>query len=74
MRGRAVTNGRDSYIQLKLEFDGPRAFIIWDSILIGQCQLKARLEIDPKLLKPGKQTGCDYLYDGQLVLPNPEHN
>jgi hypothetical protein len=36
--------------------------------------LKARLEIDPKLLRADSGRGCDYIYRGELVLPNPEHN
>ena len=31
-------------------------------------------EIDPKLLRADSGRGCDYVYRGELVLPNPEHN
>jgi hypothetical protein len=32
------------------------------------------MEIDPQLLHADSGRGCDYIYRGELVLPNPEHN
>jgi hypothetical protein len=74
VRGQAGGKDNAEFIDLDLEFEGQRAFVIWDSISLGQYQLKARVEIDPKLLRtePGRQ--CDFVYDGELVLPKPEHN
>ncbi len=74
MRGSAVENGRNTDIEVDLEFDGARAFVIWDSITIGDLELKARVEIDPQLLRPLVQSDCDYLYCGELILPRPENN
>ena len=74
LRGRAVAKGKMEFIDLDLEFDGKRAFVIWDSISVGDFLLKARVEIDPQLLRADSGRGCDYIYRGELVLPNPEHN
>ena len=74
MRGLAVKNGRTSFVNMDLEFEGQRAFVIWDSVTLGSYLLKARLEIDPKLLLKDTGREWDYLYRGKLVLPRPEHN
>jgi len=74
VRGQAVAKGKLKLIDLDLEFDGKRAFVVWDSITLGNFLLKARLEIDPQLLHADPARSCDYVYRGELVLPNPEHN
>ena len=74
LRGRAVAKGKMESIDLDLEFDGKRAFVVWDSINVGNFLLKARVEIDPQLLHADSGRDCDYIYRGELVLPNPEHN
>jgi hypothetical protein len=74
VRGRAVAKGKLEFIDLDLEFDGKRAFVIWDSISVGDYLLKARVEIDPQLLHADSGRGCDYVYRGELVLPNPANN
>lgn len=74
MRGRAVAKGKMELIDLDLEFDGKRAFVIWESVQVRGFLLKARLEIDPTLLRADSGRGCDYIYRGELVLPNPELN
>ena len=74
VRGRAVAKGKMKFIDLDLEFDGERAFVIWDSITLGNFLLKARVEIDPLLLHEDSGRGWDYVYRGELVLPNPENN
>jgi len=74
MRGRAVAKGKMEFIDLDLEFEGKRAFVIWESVQVRGFLLKARLEIDPKLLRADSSRGCDYVYRGELVLPNPELN
>lgn len=74
LRGRAVAKGKLEAINLDLEFDGKRAFVVWDSITLGNYLLKARVEIDPSLLREDSGRGCDYVYRGELVLPNPENN
>jgi hypothetical protein len=74
MRGQTVQNGKNSYVDLHLEFEGKRAFVIWDTIPVGSYQLKARLELDPRHLKATNDKGWDFFYEGELVLPRPEHN
>jgi hypothetical protein len=74
LRGRTIAAGKTAVINLELEFDGKRAFVVWDSMNLGNFLLKARIEIDPELLQ--KEPGCDwdFLYRGELVLPRPELN
>lgn len=74
LRGRTVAKGKSEFIKLDLEFDGKRAFVIWDSISLGNYRLKARMEIDPRLLRAESGLECDYVYRGELVLPCPENN
>jgi hypothetical protein len=74
MRGRAVAKGKLKFIDLDLEFDGKRAFVVWDSISLGDFLVKARVEIDPRLLRADSGGGWDYVYRGELVLPQPEYN
>jgi len=74
MRGLAVKNGKTSFVNMDLEFEGQRAYVIWDSVTLGSYLLKARVEIDPKLLLKDTGREWDYLYRGTLVLPRPENN
>jgi len=74
LRSRTSNQGKPAFIDLDLEFDGKRAFVIWDSITLGNFLLKARVEIDPRLLQKGKGRDYDFVYRGELVLPQPEHN
>lgn len=69
-----MAHGKTAFIDLDLEFEGKRAFVIWDSITIGSYLLKARVEIDPELLTEASERGCDYVYCGEVVLPRPEFN
>ena len=74
MRSLTVANGKNTLVDLHLEFDGKRAFAIWESIPVGNFELKARVEIDPTLLhKVGGDT-CDFFYRGELSLPRPQDN
>ena len=66
--------GEINSIDMDLEFEGERAFVIWDSITIGGFMLKARVEIDPLLLQKDAGRGFDFYYRGELVLPRPENN
>ena len=74
MRSRAIDNGKNSFIDLRLEFEGPRAFAIWDTIALGPYQLTARLEINPRLLQKSRHQEVDFYYQGELVLPRPQDN
>lgn len=74
MRGLAVNRGKTCFSNFDLEFEGERAFVIWDSVTFGSYLLKARLEIDPNLLLKDTGREWDYLYRGKLVLPRPENN
>lgn len=74
MRSLALDHGKSSFVDLHLEFEGRRAFVIWDSIALGGYELKARVEIDPQLLQRARGRSCDFYYCGELVLPRPENN
>jgi len=74
MRSLAFENGKTTCRDLNLEFEGKRAFVLWDSITMGDYELKVRLELDPKQLEPVGGPSWDYFYRGQLVLPRPEDN
>lgn len=74
VRGQAVAKGKLESVDLDLEFEGKRAFVIWDSISVGSYMLKARVEIDPRLLRADSGRQCDFVYSGELVLPRPENN
>ncbi len=74
MRSLALDQGKNTFVDLQLEFEGERAFVVWDSVNVGGYELKARLEIDPELLQRGGGRGCDFFYRGELVLPRPENN
>ena len=74
MRSLTVENGKTAFVEVNLEFEGKRAFVVWDSITVGTFLLKARIEIDPTLLQTGGGRGCDYVYCGELVLPRPHYN
>jgi hypothetical protein len=74
MRSLALDHGKNSFIDLHLEFEEGRAFVILDSVAVGGYEFKARLEIDPQLLQRARDRGCDFYYRGELVLPRPENN
>ena len=74
LRSLTVDKGKAALIDLSLEFEGNRAYVVWDSITLGAYLLKARVEIDPALLQEDGERDGDFLYRGQLVLPRPENN
>jgi len=74
LRHLARENGRGKLVELPLEFDGKRAFVIWDWAVLGRRQFTARIEIDPRLLQRISGSTMDYAYRGRLVLPRPQDN
>jgi hypothetical protein len=74
LRSLALRKGKTTPLDLDLEFEGSRAFVIWDSFSLGHLRLKARVEIDPALLHKETGSAWDYLYQGELILPHPENN
>ncbi len=61
-------------VDLPLEFEGKRAFIIWDSVTVGDYQFLARIEINPRYLKKIRGRTSDYAYTRELSLPRPQDN
>jgi hypothetical protein len=74
MRGLPETSDFRAPIDLELEFEGKRAFAVWESFQIGKYEFKARLEINPRLLKKLQTSNCSYLYRGELQIPRPQDN
>ena len=74
MQSMAMNRGKKSPVKLPVEFEDKRAFVVWDSLVLGNFELKARVEINPSLLMPTTTSGCDFVYRGRLVLPRPEDN
>ena len=74
LRSLTVEKGKTTCVDLDLEFEGSRAYVVWESLTLGTFLLKARLEIDPALLQKGGGRGWDYFYRGELVLPRAENN
>lgn len=74
LRSHTVENGRDSFVDLRLQFEGDRAFAIWETFPIGNYELAARLELNPKLLQKAGNQPYDFIYRGELVLPRPQDN
>jgi hypothetical protein len=74
MRSLTPSGDTNTFIDLPLQFEGCRAYAIWDSIAVGPLRLQVRLEIDPALLQKVAYRGCDYFYRGELILPQPRNN
>ena len=74
MRGLTQKSDLPAPIDLELEFDGNRAFAVWESFQIGKYEFKARLEINPRLLKKLQSSNSNYLYRGELQVPRPQDN
>lgn len=74
LRHLSLDNGQGTLVDLPLEFEDGRVFVLWDLVVVGRHQLKARIEIDPKLLDKLTGPGGRYAYRGHLVLPRPQDN
>ena len=74
MRSLGVANGKKTSLELEIEFEGERVFVVYDSVRLGGFRLKARIEIDPKRLKRVRSKRWDYRYRGHLLLPSPQDN
>jgi hypothetical protein len=74
MRSHTAEEGKNTTVDLPLEFEGNRAYAIWDSITFGDLKLKARVEIDPDLLQKSDYREFDFFYSGELILPRPSNN
>jgi len=74
LRSLTIKDGKNTLVELDLEFEGHRAFVIWDSINLGNYCLKALLEIDPERLIRMGGGRPEYEYRGEIELPRPENN
>jgi hypothetical protein len=63
-------------IDLPLCFEGERVYAIWDCAKVGEFELLARIELDPRLLKKarGRASKNTFRYAGKLELPRPQDN
>ena len=74
MRGLTHQNGRNKFVDLPVEFEAGRAFVVVDAISLGAYELKVRVELDPKRLEKVSGQGWDFAYQGELRLPDPSRN
>ena len=74
MRGFAVENGKDRIVEMEIEFEGERAFAVWDTVTLGTYEFKARVELDATLLQRAIGQSHEFEYRGQLILPRPQDN
>jgi hypothetical protein len=74
LRSVAVKDGLKTCIELPLEFEGKRAFVVWDQVSLGAYEFKTRMEIDPRLLEKVPVNGSEFHYSGDLVIPCPHNN
>lgn len=74
LRTLAEQDGEVAPVDLDLEFENDRAYVVLDTVPLGTYQFKARIEIDPNLLEPLGRAPCDFAYNGTIVLPRPEDN
>jgi hypothetical protein len=74
MRGLSITGQGGRFVDLRLEFEGRRAYVVWDAIRWKGYELKVRLEVNRKLLQKADAEPYDYYYRGKLVLPRAEDN
>jgi hypothetical protein len=66
--------GKVALQDYQLEFEGRRAFLVWDVVSVGTLLFKTRVELNPKLLRKLDVRGLGYYYRGKVRLPRPEHN
>lgn len=66
--------GKVALQDYQLEFEGQRAFLVWDVVPIGTFLFKTRVELNPKLLRRVDIRGLGYYYRGRVRLPRPEQN
>ena len=57
----------------QLQIEGDRAFLVWDSVILGGEELVTRMELNPQLIHKDP-TREIYYYRGILELPQPENN
>jgi len=74
MRGFAVEDGKDRIVEMEIEFEGHRAFAVWDTVRFGRYEFKARVELDATLLQKAIGQPHEFEYRGPLVLPRPQDN
>jgi hypothetical protein len=66
--------GNDALKDFPLEFEGTRAYLVWDTVSVGNLLLKARVELNPKFIRRLDGRGYHYYYRGRITLPCPENN
>ena len=66
--------GKDALKDYQLEFEGTRAYLVWDAVSVGCLLFKARVELNPRLLRRIDEGSSKYYYRGKITLPRPENN
>ena len=65
---------KDALKDFQLEFEGDRAYLVWDVFSLGSLLIKARVELNPRLLRRSDARSSNYYYRGKITLPSPETN
>jgi len=77
VRIRAKTNrmaGKKVQMHFQLDFEGTRAFLVWETFKVGKQIFVARVELNPRLLRRTAGKSSNYSYRGKIALPQPENN
>lgn len=69
-----LKDGKTALKEFQLEFEGTRAYLVWDDYNIGRLLFKARVELNPRLLRKPDRQSSKYYYRGKITLPHPEDN
>jgi hypothetical protein len=67
-------DGKKALKEFQLEFEGTRAYLVWDTFNIGRLLFRARVELNPRLLRKLDKQSSKYYYRGKITLPHPEDN
>lgn len=68
------TDGKKVLIHFQLDLEGTRAYLVWDTFTVGRMIVKARVELNPRLLRRIAGKSSNYFYRGKITLPRPENN
>jgi hypothetical protein len=66
--------GKYALEDYQLEFEGDRAFLVWEEFNVGNLFFKAVVELNPNLLRRIEGRSTNYYYRGKITLPHAEDN
>ena len=66
--------GKKILMHFPLDFEGTRAYLVWETFKVGKQIFTARVEVNPRLLRRIAGKSSNYSYRGKITLPQPENN